>query len=279
MIQLNQMHSSTYKLLENFPLKNSMVRLSLYLYDVGAKVLLVSNWDQSSDSTHLSADSLADYLSSLLCLKVLPANGISGPIQSKTKDLENADVLLLENLTNFREELANCSDFSGKLSSGAYIFVNDAFSLSHKILASTVGITRFCYASVAGFHFEEELLHLKDVRKTNRRPYVAIIGGSRFLEKASALHHLASVCDGLIFVGMMGFQIMHASGLSVPSYFLEKGAAKEAVKLIQLAQRRSIPIYFPDDFWCINDCNRTSLELFPSDGIMTEGSMDWSSEI
>ena len=83
---------------------------------------------------------------------------------------------------NFRGEVANCKDFSQKLASGATIFVNDSFSLSHKILASTVGITCFCYASLAGFHFEEELMQLIKITDTTRRPYIAIVIISLFFQ-------------------------------------------------------------------------------------------------
>nr|XP_029117235.1 uncharacterized protein LOC105033802 isoform X2 [Elaeis guineensis] len=188
---------------------------------------------------------------------------------SKMNKWENVDILLLDNLTKFREEVANCSKFSEKLSSGATIFVNDAFSLSHKILASTVGVTRFCHASVAGFNFEEELLQLKKISKTTRQPYLAIIGGSNFLEKANALHLLAYKCDGLYFFGKLAFQIMNALGLSVPGCFVEQDAVGEALKLIQHAHRRKISIYFPNDFWCFNNSKQDLREIFPSGGILT----------
>lgn len=88
---------------------------------------------------------------------------------------KKADIFLLENLSEFKEEVANCSNFSELLSSGVDIFVNDSFSVSHKILASTVGIARFCSTCVAGFHFEESLCQLKKTVKTNKKPYVAIV--------------------------------------------------------------------------------------------------------
>ncbi|XP_028100877.1 uncharacterized protein LOC114300191, partial [Camellia sinensis] len=92
-----------------------------------------------------------------LSFKVAPAKLVSGSIQSKMEDKEKTDILLLENLSEFREELANCSKFAELLSTGIDIFANDAFSQSHRIHASTVAITRFCYACVVGFHFEEGL--------------------------------------------------------------------------------------------------------------------------
>ncbi|URE30455.1 phosphoglycerate kinase [Musa troglodytarum] len=145
-----------------------------YLYNAGAKVILVSNWLQSNASRLLSKEAFADHLSALLKVKVVPANDASAIMQFKMKNVENADVLLLDNLTNDKEEVANSYEFSKTLSSGVSIFVNDAFSLSHRVLASTVGVARFCHASVAGFHFEEELLQLMKISETKKQPYVAI---------------------------------------------------------------------------------------------------------
>ena len=88
---------------------------------------------------------------------------------------ERADIILLDNLSEVKEEVANCPKFAEALSSGVDIFVNDSFSLSHKILASTIGVTRFCYACLAGFHFEQSLNRLRIVKETNGKPYVAIV--------------------------------------------------------------------------------------------------------
>ncbi|KAM0949677.1 putative phosphoglycerate kinase, tRNA (guanine-N-7) methyltransferase, Trmb type [Dioscorea sansibarensis] len=239
-----------------------------YLHDAGAKIILVGNWGHTNDSLSLSTKSLADHLSSVLQLKVVPANGFSGFTKSEIINLENDDLLLLDNMTKFKEEPANCSEFAIELTSGANIFVNDAFSVSHKILASTVGVTRSCYASVAGFHFEVQLSLLLEIVENKKHPYIAIVGGRNFIEKASALNYLASKCDGLLFVGILAFQIMHALGLRVPSCFLEHNTVGEALKLIHLAQDRNIPIYFPNDFWCVKDCNPELLEVFPSNAIL-----------
>ncbi|ONM06248.1 Phosphoglycerate kinase [Zea mays] len=153
------------------------------------------------------------------------------------------------------------------------IFVNDSFSLSHKILASTVGITCFCYASLAGFHFEEELMKLIKITDSTRRPYIAIviinlffpdlyfqysinvckIGGSNFLRKAPALQTLTCLCDGLFFVGKLSFQIMNGFGMTVPSQFIERNAVKEVLQIIQVARDRNIPIYYPTDLWCLKN--------------------------
>ncbi|KAM3401894.1 hypothetical protein ACQJBY_006087 [Aegilops geniculata] len=238
-----------------------------YLYKAGGKVLLVTSWDpvlQSVNPVLKSTESFADYMSSLLQVKVIPVNGVPCLTSCKKEERVQNDIILFENLLNFRGENANCNDFSQKLASGAAIFVNDSFSLSHKIRASTVGITRFCYASLAGFHFEEELMQLLKINDTTRRPYIAIIGGSNFLRKAPALHLLASQCDGLFLVGKLSFQIMNGLGIPVSSCLIEKIATKEVLQLIEIAHNRNIPIYYPTDLWCLNSNNNEQLEIFDS---------------
>ncbi|KAG8091721.1 hypothetical protein GUJ93_ZPchr0012g19980 [Zizania palustris] len=247
----------------NLSLKRTLSTIK-YLYKAGAKVLLVTSWVPGLESVNPvlnSIETFAEHMSSLLRLKVVPVKGVPGLTSFKLEEWLQNDIILFENLSNFRGENTNCNNFSQKLASGAAIFVNDSFSLSHKLLASTVGITRFCHASLAGFHFEEELMQLTKITDTTRRPYIAIIGGSNFLRKAPALKFLASQCDGLFFVGKLSFQIMNGYGILVPSYFVEKNATKEVLHLIQIAHNRNIPIYHPTDFWCLNNSNHEILEI------------------
>lgn len=131
---------------------------------------------------------VSEFLSSILQLEVVPVKFVPGCMPSVIENIEK-NVILLENLSEFKEEPANSSKFAKQLSSGIDIFVNDAFSLSHKILASTVGVCSFCYANVAGLHFEEGLHQLRMTTKTNKRPYIAIVCFlRRFLIKQKILN-------------------------------------------------------------------------------------------
>lgn len=102
---------------------------------------------------------------------------------------------------------------------------------------------------------------------------VVQIGGGNLYNKAAALHFLASRCDGLVFVGMMSFQIMHALGLSVPSSFVEKDAHEAALDLIQFAHSKNITIIYPKDFWCINNHLPKHSEMFPAH-VIPDGKFD-----
>ncbi|XP_066374663.1 uncharacterized protein [Miscanthus floridulus] len=274
------------------PCTSSLERALLtikYLCKARAKVVIATSWDtifQSDNPVIESVGSFAvyyvsiaergiiplpllglhEYLSSLLQVEVIPVDGELGLTSFKQEEWAQNSIILFENLLNFRGEVANCKDFSQKLASGATIFVNDSFSLSHKILASTVGITCFCYASLAGFHFEEELMQLIKIMDTTRRPYIAIIGGSNFLRKAPALQMLTSLCDGLFFVGKLSFQIMNGLGMTVPSQFIERNAVKEVLQIIQVARDRNVPIYYPTDLWCLKNDGSKTLGVISSNG-------------
>ncbi|KAK7266802.1 hypothetical protein RIF29_19458 [Crotalaria pallida] len=236
-----------------------------YLFEAGAKVILVSDWNTNASERH--TESVADILSAILQIQVVPTQGFSCNNIPKVKSLNKENIHLLENLSNFKEEVANCLEFARVLSSGVDIFVNDSFSNSHKVLASTVGVTRFCYACIAGFHFEERLCLLKNVAEASKKPYVAIIGGANLYDKAASLNFLASRCQALVFVGMMSFQVMDALGVSVPLYLVDHKSCNEALDIVRLARDSNTQILYPKDFLCRSKHNPRQLQLFPSHGI------------
>ncbi|KAK8533573.1 hypothetical protein V6N13_064211 [Hibiscus sabdariffa] len=238
-----------------------------YLHECGAKVILVSDWSRKINPKLHAQQTVADILSSVLQHKVIALRCISCNMPLKREDLQKADILLLDNLSEYKEEVANCSKFAELLSSEVDILVNDSFCQSHKILASTVGIARFCYASMAGFSLEENLRQLKKIAKTKRKPYIAIIGGGNLENKAAALQFLASICDALVFVGQMSFQIMCALGHSIRTNLVERDAHKAALDIVQFSYDKNVLMSYPKDFWCMNQCLPTQLEVFPAHGV------------
>lgn len=94
------------------------------------------------------------------------------------------------------------------------------------------------------------------------------IGGGSLVDKAAALHHLVSICDGLVFVGNMAFQIMHALGLHVPPKLVEHGAIKEALTLVECMKSRSRAVVLPKDFLCVNNFDMGKLERISADALL-----------
>ena len=98
------------------------------------------------------------------------------------------------------------------------------------------------------------------------------IGGGNLVEKAAALSLLVCICDGLVFVGNIAFQIMHALGLPLPMKLVEHGATEEALTLINSMKSRSRAVIVPKDFLCLNNLNPEKLEIFSAD-CLVDGSV------
>nr|GMD47803.1 Phosphoglycerate kinase [Ipomoea batatas] len=239
-----------------------------YLCEARAKVILVGSWSSTINSKPLALEAVAEYLSSVLQLNVIPTQLGSSEMMAWIEKRTELDILLLENISQLKDDVSNCQKFAQQLSFGVDIFVNDSFSEAHKILASTVGIACFCSACIAGFHFQLGLSQLEKIIRTDKKPYVAIIGGGNLIDKAAALHFLASICDALVFVGEMAFQIMHAFGLPVPIKLVERKALKQAHAIVEAAKARNIEIVLPKDFWCIHYSNPHQMEMSSASSIL-----------
>ncbi|PNY11292.1 phosphoglycerate kinase, partial [Trifolium pratense] len=233
-----------------------------YLHEAGANVILVGDWKTNTSELHTAT------VAGILQRQVVPLQGISCNKLSEINGFKKENIYLLENLNNIKDEVANCLKFARVLSSGVDIFVNDSFSNSHKVLASTVGVTRFCYARIAGFHFEEKLRFVKNLAEANKKPYVAIIGGGNLAMKAASFRFLASRCQCFIFVGMMSFQIMNALGVPVPIDLVDRKAFSEALDIVRRARDNNVQILYPKDFWCRNKNDPKQLHVFPSHGLL-----------
>lgn len=237
-----------------YPNKNAINTLK-YLCNAGAKVVVVTHSVSLKNSSKDQYTQLvADYLSVCLEKKVVAAEGVTGhKVECSISKLENGDILLLGNLSLYREEAANCMDFARNLSAKIDILVNDSFSESHRVLASTVGVARFTYARIAGFHLTEVLSLFAETLQKPKHPFIVIMGGAKILEKRDALHSLLHICDKLVFVGSMAFTFLSALGLSVSPRLVEKHALGEAMQLLDIAKAKGVEVLLPKDFWCSND--------------------------
>lgn len=159
-----------------YPNKNAINTLK-YLCNAGAKVVVVTHSVSLKNSSKDQYTQLvADYLSVCLEKKVAAAEGVTGhKVEYSINKLENGDILLLGNLSLYREEAANCMDFARNLSAKMDILVNDSFSESHRVLASTVGVARFTYARIAGFHLTEVLSLFAETLQKPKHPFMVLV--------------------------------------------------------------------------------------------------------
>ncbi|MBX3286665.1 MAG: phosphoglycerate kinase, partial [Actinobacteria bacterium] len=130
-------------------------------------------------------------------------------------------VELLENLRFSPGETADDPAFVAELVAGQDLYVNDAFGASHRSHASIVGPPR-TLPSAAGRLLEKEVEVLLGLRNDPRRPFIAILGGSKVSDKLGVINALLEVCDGLVIGGGMCFTFLAAQGHHVGSSLLEQ---------------------------------------------------------
>jgi phosphoglycerate kinase len=140
---------------------------------------------------------------------------IGSDVKSRTDELENGELLLLENVRYYAEEEINDSGFARELASLGDIYVNDAFGTAHRAHASTAGVSEFFDVRAAGFLMEKELNALGNARQNPHRPFVAVLGGAKIKGKINLIKSLMDTVDVVVVGGGMMYTFFKASGLEI----------------------------------------------------------------
>lgn len=221
-----------------------------YLCDNGAKVVLTSHLGRPKNGPEdkFRLTPIVPRLSELLGKKVTKTEDCIGPeVESKLGQISNGEVLLLENVRFYKEEEKNEPEFAKKLASVADLYVNDAFGTAHRAHASTEGVTKFLSPSVAGFLLQKELDYLDGAVSNPKRPFAAIVGGSKVSSKIGVIESLLEKCDKIILGGGMIFTFFKARGISVGSSLVEEDKLDLAKELEAKAKAKGVEILLPTD--------------------------------
>ncbi|KAI3433858.1 hypothetical protein D9Q98_003661 [Chlorella vulgaris] len=221
-----------------------------YLVDNGAKVLLTSHLGRPKKGPEdkFRLNPVQPRLTELLGQTVEKADDCVGAaVTDKLATMKNGSVLLLENVRFYPEEEKNDPEFAKKLAAPADIYVNDAFGTAHRAHASTEGVTKFLSPSVAGFLLQKELDYLDGAVSNPKKPFVAIVGGSKVSSKIGVIESLLSKCDKIILGGGMIFTFYKARGLAVGSSLVEEDKLPLAKELEEKAKAMGVEIVLPTD--------------------------------
>ncbi|KAL4437111.1 hypothetical protein ABPG75_004250 [Micractinium tetrahymenae] len=221
-----------------------------YLLDNGAKVLLTSHLGRPKKGPEdkFRLNPVQPRLAELLGQAVEKADDCIGEaVTSKLSSLTNGSILLLENVRFYPEEEKNDAEFAKKLAAPADIYVNDAFGTAHRAHASTEGVTKYLSPSVAGFLLQKELDYLDGAVSAPKRPFVAIVGGSKVSSKIGVIESLLEKCDKIILGGGMIFTFYKARGLAVGSSLVEEDKLALAKELEEKAKAKGVEFVLPTD--------------------------------
>ena len=221
-----------------------------YLVDKGAKVLVSSHLGRPKGGFEdkYSLAPVAERLGQLLGKPVRMASDCVGDaVASEVSRLNPGDVLLLENVRFYPEEEKNDDGFAQRLAAHADLYVNDAFGTAHRAHASTAGVTKYLKPAVAGFLLEKELDYLAGAIDNPKRPFAAIVGGSKVSTKIGVLDKLMEKCDTIIIGGGMVFTFLRAQGLSTGSSLVEEDKVELARTVENQARQRGVQLMLPTD--------------------------------
>ena len=227
-----------------------------YLINNSAKVILAAHFGRPKGKINekMRLTPVALRLSEILEKKVnLTESCIGEEAVSKSNNLNNGDVLLLENVRFYEEEEKNDLDFAKNLAAHADMYVNDAFGAAHRAHASTQGVTKFLDPSVAGFLLETELKYLQGAIDAPKRPLAAIVGGSKVSSKIGVLDSLLDKCDKIIIGGGMIFTFYKARGLDVGKSLVEEDKLELARNLEAKAKTKGVELLLPSDVVLANE--------------------------
>ena len=222
-----------------------------YLLDNGASVILMSHLGRpkGEPKPEFTLRPVAEKLEELLGRKVIFADSdkvVDAAVRTEAKYLEPGQVMLLQNLRYRAEEEKNDPGFAKDLASLADIYVNDAFGTAHRAHASTAGIADYLPA-VSGFLIEKELQFLGEAVNDPKRPFAAVLGGSKVSDKIGVIENLLEKADTIIIGGGMAFTFIKAEGYPVGTSLCEEDKLDLARDLKKKAADKGVKLMLPVD--------------------------------
>ena len=155
-------------------------------------------------------------------------------------------IVFLENIRFYEDEEKNDPNFSKHLAKLVDIYVNDAFSCSHRAHASVSKITEFL-PSFAGLQLETEIRALKKVTSEIKKPITCIIGGSKISTKIGIIKNLIPKFDNIVFVGGMANNILSYQGNPIGKSIKENNCDSVIDDIFKTAKTYPCSIFYPED--------------------------------
>ena len=254
----------------NVPLKNrfitdetridKIVPILNFLIEKKSKIIIISHVGRPKGEfdKNLSLKPICENLEKKLMKKIQLLD--DNIFKLKKKDLfknPQEQIVFLENIRFYKEEEKNDIFFAKHLASLADLYVNDAFSCSHRSHASISKITEFL-PSYAGLQLETEINALKKVTTEIKKPITCIIGGSKILTKINIIKNLIPKFDNIIIVGGMANSVINYKGYNIGKSIKEPNCQIVVKEIFETSKSHSCEITFPEDVLVGKNINDSS---------------------
>ena len=220
-----------------------------FLIEKKSQIIIISHIGRPNGriDSKLSMLPVCEYLSAKLKIEVkLIYKKIFDINPSLFTENNSNKIFFLENIRFYEQEERNDEEFARKLSSFGEIFVNDAFSCSHRKHASVDKITKFL-PSYCGIQMNAEVNALKKITTDIKKPIACIVGGSKISTKISVIKNLIPRFDNIIIIGAMANNIIKYKGFNIGNSIIENNCNNIVEEIFSLAKENACEIIFPKD--------------------------------
>ena len=244
----------------NVPLKDKIImddtRIKLCLpfiknlINKKAKIIIISHLGRPKGvkDPALSLAPIYKYLKKKLHTNVYFFMGnFDDEIKDKFSHLKEGEVILIENIRYFIEETDDDENFSKKLASLGDVYINDAFSCSHRKQSSVHKITKFINKSFAGPLMKKEIDAINLVIKNKKKPVTCIIGGSKISTKINVITSLIEKIDNLVIVGAMANNFFVYKNFKVGKSLIENNKNEVIKRIFDKADKNNCNLIIPED--------------------------------
>ena len=219
-----------------------------FIKEKDCKILLISHFGRPKDSfeTQCSFQNLIEQISKILNEKInlISFDNFSKKGLSHFKQSEE-NIFLLDNIRFFKGEKTNDMNFSQSITDQLDLYINEAFSASHRSHASVNQMAKNIL-SLPGFNFEKEIIAINEIKNSAKKK-LAIIGGSKVSTKINTLLSLTQSCSNIFIGGAMANNFLKFKGIPVGESLLEADSDKMIEEIYDNAKKSGCEIHLPLD--------------------------------
>lgn len=232
-------------------IEKAIPSLNSILKDSPRYIAIISHLGRPSknlrDRSKFSLQKVADILSKKINKDVIfETQNISQFLQQHLLSYPSQSIIMLENIRFYEEEENNNDEFSKLLSNLGDIFVNDAFSCSHRSHSSIVGVAKYL-KSLAGLLLDQEVKTLNNLLLAPQQPVIGIVAGSKVSTKIDLLKNMISKLDYLFVGGGMANNLLVAQGYAIGKSFVEEKFIDISKEILDYAAYSSCQLILPED--------------------------------
>ena len=214
-----------------------------------AKIIILSHIGRPKGKVvkEMSLEPISKKLSDILNIEILfNKNEITEKTFIEINKIPDGSIMMMENIRFYKEEEENEEFFSKKISNLGDVYVNDAFSCSHRAHSSIEGIAKYI-PSYCGLQFSEEINALSKITSKITRPVTCIIGGSKISTKIKIISNLIKDFDNIIIVGGMGNALLKNTGINIGKSVCDDGYKDLVEEILKKSKDHNCQIYYPLD--------------------------------